>query len=250
MLKGKVNQAQKNTGYKISLQSAENIRHWAIKERLLRNYHQINNQIDKIVIEYETTSIDKIAGKYHYSPILLLRAILIYKKYPFIAAIFTGKRNPKDHLSERDLEQYNLAFSIDIENNDDQQQIAERSHINEGLVVEYFRNLGIAVRTEEQLADFQTLTEGRPISTPDILFLEPVYINGTKINWIDVKDYVLTDISFIHKSNRKQADKYTQKWGPGAILYTKGIVNGIKLDNTMILDGTFLNKKIQYVTSV
>ena len=91
-----------------------------------------------------------------------------------------------------------------------------------------------------QLVARQTRKYGRAIITPDILFLDHVFIDGIQIYWIDVKDMICSDVQFIYASAKKQAAKYHDKWGIGAIVYMHGIVDKIEIPGAIICDGTQL----------
>ncbi|GIQ99971.1 MAG: hypothetical protein CM15mP8_1690 [Methanobacteriota archaeon] len=45
----------------------------------------------------------------------------------------------------------------------------------------------------------QRIEHGRPINTPDILFLDHVEINGQPVAWIDAKHFYGADVSFQRK---------------------------------------------------
>ena len=47
----------------------------------------------------------------------------------------------------------------------------------------------------------QRLEHGRPINTPDILFLDHVEINGQPVAWIDAKHFYGADVSFQRKED-------------------------------------------------
>ena len=62
----------------------------------------------------------------------------------------------------------------------------------------------------------------------------------TQIKWLDVKNYFLADIPFLLDKLRDQAKKYNDAFGNGAFVFHLGLDPKIKIDNTLILDGSFV----------
>lgn len=218
--------------------TVSNIRNQIIKMKIISNYNRQNAIVDRLVEEYATASILELARKYDFPPLSLLRNILLNSgEYSSkeIYEIFTGKA--PDRLSGRDAQQFKLAAANDVLVDDGKNaRVAEEA---EARFVETFRELGIGLRTQAELAAEQIAEHGRAIITPDILFTDEVHINGIRVHWIDYKDYVLTSIPFLFQSATKQGNKYVAKFGPGAICYARGVVAGVAFDNpdVMILGG-------------
>ena len=55
------------------------------------------------------------------------------------------------------------------------------------------------IRRQNEMVSEQRLEHGRPINTPDILFLDHVDINGQPVAWIDAKHFYGADVSFQRK---------------------------------------------------
>merc|ERR1712032_361958 len=56
-------------------------------------------------------------------------------------------------------------------------------------------------------------------STPDLLFNRPIMINGSFINWIDSKNFLITHQDKVkYRKVMKQAGKYNKVFGNGAIV--------------------------------
>lgn len=101
-------------------------------------------------------------------------------------------------------------------------------------------NVDIGFQTENEIkTDTPTAT-----STPDILLDKPlkININGIihSIKWIDAKNYILADVPFIVKKLQKQVNKYHESFGLGAFVFGLGFDRSIKLDNVVVLDGSFI----------
>lgn len=88
-----------------------------------------------------------------------------------------------------------------------------------------------------------------PGFNPDILFLQPVLINGRTVHWIECKAYYGSAMLSSEKKYRKlpvnkvqaQLDRYTKAYGPGAVLFLGGFHSKIKITGSLILDATPLD---------
>ena len=86
----------------------------------------------------------------------------------------------------------------------------------------------IEIKTEEEKEEKKGKKEKKkidePICTPDILFHEPIKINGRTVKWLDSKKCLLlpgvSSKQEVDKGIRQMA-KYTDQFGPGAILWLK-----------------------------
>lgn len=215
------------------------IAHIAVKEKIIKNYSRMNTMIAKIALEYAAgADILDISDKYDFPPLNLLRGILIHRGFVTseVYRVFANKDKPETLLSGRDLEQYIRAEANDAESTFNQQATAKIAADNEFAVVDFFQSLGIRLATQDQLVKEQTEKYGHAILTPDILFLDTVFINGSRVNWIDYKDYIGTKVRFLFTSNRDQAAKYVNQWGSGAMCYHRSFVANVRFPKTILLD--------------
>ena len=120
-----------------------------------------------------------------------------------------------------------------------EQEIRQRSIQFEHSLEEYLEKQNLKFRTEEDIRNDKDYT-----LTPDILFDEPIILvvdnKEYPIRWMDAKNYMLVNVSFIMKSLHKQANKYNNVFGPGAFVFHYGIDSSIAIPNAVILDGSFL----------
>lgn len=240
------NKVNKQFAAGLSLEQSCSIHHIVMKEKVIRGYSRMNNNITKMTEEYDSgTDIVKLSKDYDFPPLNLLRGILLNKNADssIVYDIFANKSDPAKLLHGRDLTQFKKAINFDAESIFNQQEIARKAAVNEDKFVEYFRKLGVRLKTQEQLTKHQIVTHGRAVITPDLLFLDDVYINGTHVQFIDFKSYIGTDVNFIFDSNLKQAARYAHKWGVGAICYQLGYVNGLTLNGAIPMDGSIINVK-------
>ena len=158
-----------------------------------------------------------------------------------VTAMFKNKYDPNLLLSDKDLKQYQCAEKNDANSVSNQKNSAKIAMDNEMLVVRFFKDLGIKCMTQDDLAAEQLKEYGKIIITPDILFIDPVYINGSRIYWMDYKNYVGTDVKFIYASNYEQAMRYNKKYGGGALCYHNSFVDNLMVPGTMILNADVLD---------
>lgn len=238
-----LNATNKEFGAAVTIDQAIAVRNIVLKDKIIKNYARMNQNIEKIAQEYsDGHGILTLADTYDFPPLNLLRGILIHKGLSVskIYEIFANKSDPKILLKGRDLQQYYIAERNDAESIFNQQQIAKVAAINETRVIDFFKSIGCKLLTQDDLAKSQTEQFGRPTITPDLLFIDEVYINGTRVHWIDYKDYIGTNIRFLLTSNVNQAAKYTEKWGPGALCFHRAYVTGLIIPGAILLDARAL----------
>ena len=106
-------------------------------------------------------------------------------------------------LTEQDLRK--LKFD------DDYQINFQKSRLNDSWQYESSNSL-------KRLSQFSKENKGLCV-TPDILFSQPILINGQKVNWIDVKNYYITTYDkLLFKKLKISVEKYCNIWGNGALL--------------------------------
>lgn len=226
----------------ISLKCAISIRNVVLKDKIIRNYTRMNKMISKMSAEYNAYDILKLSVKYDFPPLNLLRGIFLFNgiKSSIVYDIFANRKSPDEFIHGRDLNQFKLASKNDAESSFNQSSIAKIALDNETLVVNYFTSEGIQIKTQEELVREQIREYGRAVATPDILFIDPVFVNGQPAHWIDYKDYTCTNVSYIYNSNLEQALRYVEKWGPGVLCYRYGTVANVQISNTQLLSAEYL----------
>jgi hypothetical protein len=232
---------------KVPLDTAISIRNTVLKDKIIRGYSKMNQLISRISVEYNKKSIIELSEQYDFPPLNLLRGILLFRQFnpTQIYDIFAGRKSPAPTLSGRNLEQYKIALANDAEASFNQKELTEIAAKNEARIVSYFNSIGIAMKTQNELVKEQMEDHGRAVATPDILFTEPVYINGVRTHWIDYKDYTATEIPFIYNSNVDQSARYVEKWGSGVMCYRNGVVSGVTIPSTMCLSAEHLPIKFE-----
>jgi hypothetical protein len=218
------------------LRSLKNI---FINDKILRGRNRLQTLTPKLSKMYEAgDNILNLASDNNLSPIKLLHSILMPKYSPSkLLDVFNNVADPRDLLTQIDYDSLRLVLANDISC----PVLVDAEHAiaadNEKLFIDYFRESGIKFYEQEELVTQQKAKYGRAIITPDILFIDPVYINGIRVYWLEYKNYVGTEIDFLYSSNIEQASKYYKEWGRGAICYKYGVVDRLFVPGAILLSG-------------
>lgn len=232
----------------LTVRQAISIYHIVMKDVVVKRFKRIIERMDSIVADYKAgASIMELSSKHKYPPCNLLRSIL-KRNYPdkILREIFVDSKDPTGILSQRDLREFKTAVDNDADVIFKQRIIEKTAQDNEDIFVQYFKSLGIEIKTQNDLVESQTIEHGRAVITPDLLFIDIVFINGVRVHWIDFKSYMLTDSHLIYHSNLKQAEKYSHNWGIGAVCYQFGLVEGIALNGAIPINGSEFPVKFDY----
>lgn len=235
--------SENKSGHNINLEKALSIQHTYAKAKIIRIYYTIPRKVNNMVRDYKSSgNIMNISYKYDVPPLIAIRYIFEHlgMDQNIIKVILNNTPQQlatmnTEPLTSTDIEQFTIAYNNDIESRKNRDEAALAANNAEKKFVNYFRSLGIQLHDENELSAAQIVENGRAVLTPDILFIDDVFINGTKIAWIDFKNYSCLDVAFLQKNNRAQAEKYYNKWGGGALCYRYSYLNDIKIDNTMLL---------------
>lgn len=202
----------------------------AIHCRILKTNGNIQIKLKNILRDYPTVSIVDISKKYRVPPINTMRAILNHLDYSrqMVHDIIQGKELC---TNDWDRQQMKLAWSIDITNATNARITSETAQLAEDRLFNLLKKY-CPCKSQNDLSAEQIAIHGRPISTPDILFLEPTYINDREVHWVDYKNYVLGPIHL--QKNRAQVDKYNVTWGPGVLCTSLVYVADIDLHTFII----------------
>lgn len=119
------------------------------------------------------------------------------------------------------------------------ERVRAEAQAYEDAVGAHLRARGLDFETEEDLR-----ARGVPL-TPDFLFRAPVLIDGRPVRWLDAKNYGAFDSPLTLKGLKKQAAKYTARFGPGAMVFGGGVMCGSKTARlgALVLDGTHLSSE-------
>jgi Protein of unknown function TPD sequence-motif len=200
------------------------------KDKVIRQFPMIAKKLNRLKAAYHKRDIHIVAQDYNFAPLALLRVLLSEKYHAdCIYAAFT--KCDLSGLTSRDRKQFELAKLHDVDPCYDELAHALGA---EDKFVKQLAASGLKFRVQDTLVQEQKLAYGRAIATPDVLLTTPIVINGVEIHWLDYKDYVGADISFLARSNAKQCKRYVSMWGSGALVY-HAVVEGWKLPGVLML---------------
>lgn len=214
--------------------SVFSLRNSLLKHKIIRQHWRVRDLRDDIVEDWERgKNILTLSHLYDYPPRLLFRAVLTWTRIGdrALTAVDVDKigasgpdSTSADVLTPRERSEFVLAWA-----NDAAPQIEhERAFAHEAEFVDLFAD--VPHRTERDLVD------AGATMTPDILLLAPgLEINGTRVYWIDYKDYVGTPDTFLTTKNCAQAAKYKFRFGPGALVFSGGYVCGMEVPGALLL---------------
>tara|TARA_R110002153_G_scaffold155933_3_gene308049 strand:+ start:9715 stop:10653 length:939 start_codon:yes stop_codon:yes gene_type:complete len=215
----------------VTAEIANSVRSIALKHKIICKYPIINRKIRKLRAEYMRDDITVVAARYDFPPVSLLREIMkTYYKQATVKLAFSKRE--LSGFKPRDRDQYYLASKFDAESGFDSSVVAAKAQLAEDNFVACFSHCKI--KSQADLVAEDMLKYGRAVNTPDILFIEPILVNDIAVHWIDYKDYVLTDM-FILRSNLKQARRYVNEWGVGALVYRGAVLEDVASSGIMFL---------------
>ncbi|RJU83709.1 MAG: hypothetical protein DWB99_01760 [Candidatus Poseidoniales archaeon] len=203
--------------------------HGRLKSRskaLLRLYNEGINVVD-------------LSKKFDFPPMNIFRVILAEKKWSK-SRIKESLRTPSK-LSKREQEEFEMAEAADRVSNVDQTETHVRADLFEDILSDWFESKGVRLRRQPEMVSEQKKELGRPVKTPDILFLDLVEINGKPIAWIDAKHFYGADVDFQRKKMVKQMNRYIEEWGSGAIVYRHGFSENLFIPGCTLLDADTLD---------
>lgn len=216
------------------------LRNIVVNTKVVHGYSRMNLNIIEIKKEYDAgKNILEISQKWDLPPRNTLMGILrITPEYRIqdIISLTRGKKLPAEVLNKRDREQFELANLHDAEATIYKHIIAKEAEVAEEQFVNALRKYGIRFETQAEMVEWQTTERGVPYATPDVHFLDKVFINNVQCEWIDFKNYMGTPLGVLYDSNRKQAANYNNVFGFGAFAYRWSFLEGLKIPNAMILD--------------
>ncbi len=210
----------------------------SIRNNYMRNYMIFNHKnliknSKKIIEDYNNgMDVVKISGSYDISPLNILREVFNKKYKNKLTKLIL---NPK-LLSTHDIKQLELAVENDVYALIDQSQIKKDSIGFEKDIENILIKNGVKFKTQDDLVEEQMKTHGKPINTPDFLIESDLYINGSKVNWIDAKNFYGANIPFVKDKIKKQTRKYLDTWGPGCIIFKLGFNEKLRFNNILMIN--------------
>lgn len=197
-------------------------------------------------------SVVAIAERLRLPPMAALRQILLEEGYG-AAAVRAMIADPTQ-LPARLAREAQAIFEADLGSRLNADKIRARSQAYEDALGAHLRRLGLRFQTEDDLRRAHEASDGQsPLLTPDFLLSEPVRIfgpeglDGKTVHWIDAKDYPMYGSRLVARSLASQAAKYTGAFGPGAMVFSGGLMCDARVlpksagDPPLLLDGSHVS---------
>lgn len=178
-------------------------------------------------------SFCEVADAYDYPPILT--AMMIFQENGTNRKTFWEyARDPSLLDSEVTADELREASEKDtVFSPEGVDKATERGKWGESLLWKWLDKQKIGYKTEydERKEDG---TQGS--KTPDCLLDSPMYLNGTRIYWIESKA-TFGDTAEFKYNCTKQLIPYTQLFGPGLVIYWNGYIDSLECPADIHIDG-------------
>ncbi|MCH1421887.1 MAG: C15orf41 family protein [Candidatus Poseidoniaceae archaeon] len=227
-------------GYKMTLEQALSLRSALLQQKTVYGHGRLRSQGKNMLRLYkEGVSVVDLSTRFDFPPMNIFRIILTEMRWSK-SKIKESLRQPS-RLSERERTEFEAAEAADRVSNVDQGESQERADLFEDILADWFEEQGVRLRRQPEMVKEQQQDLGRPVRTPDILFLDHVEINGKPVAWIDAKHFYGADVEFQRKKMAKQMARYIEEWGSGAVVYRHGFSANLFMPGCTLLDANVLD---------
>ena len=228
--------------HKMNLDQALSLRSALMQQKTVYGHGRLRSRAkDMLRLYREGVSVLDISQRFDGPPMNVFRLILAEMRWSK-TKIKESLREPS-RLSKREREEFEAAEAADRVSNVDQGESQEKADLFEDILADWFEEQGVRLRRQPEMVKEQKKELGRPVRTPDILFLDHVYINDQPVAWIDAKHFYGADVEFQRKKMAKQMDRYIEEWGSGAVVYRHGFSANLFMPGCILLDASALNLK-------
>jgi len=226
--------------YKMTLEQALSLRSALLQQKTVYGHGRLRSQGKNMLRLYkEGVSVVDLSTRFDFPPMNIFRIILTEMRWSK-SKIKESLRQPS-RLSERERTEFEAAEAADRVSNVDQGESQERADLFEDILADWFEEQGVRLRRQPEMVKEQKQDLGRPVRTPDILFLDHVEINGKPVAWIDAKHFYGADVGFQRKKMAKQMARYIEEWGSGAVVYRHGFSENLFMPGCTLLDANLLD---------
>ncbi|MAM35552.1 MAG: hypothetical protein CL988_00105 [Euryarchaeota archaeon] len=226
--------------YNMTLEQALSLRSALLQQKTVYGHGRLRSQSKNMLRLYnEGVSVVDLSKRFDFPPMNIFRIVLAEMRW--------SKSKIKEHLrqpsrlSDRERTEFEAAEAADRVSNVDQGESQERADLFEDILADWFEQQGVRIRRQPEMVKEQKQDLGRPVRTPDILFLDHVEINGKPVAWIDAKHFYGADVDFQRKKMAKQMARYIEEWGSGAVVYRHGFSANLFMPGCLLLDANVLD---------
>ncbi len=225
---------------KMTLDQALSLRSALLQQKTVYGHGRLKSKAKSLFRLYnDGVSVVDLSKRFDFPPMNIFRIILGEKRWSK-SRIKECLRDPSK-MKKRERDEFEKAEAADRVSNVDQSETHTRADLFEEILCDWFESKGVRLRRQTEMVSEQKLEHGRPINTPDILFLDHVEINGNPIAWIDAKHFYGADVSFQRKKMTKQMSRYIEEWGSGAVVYRHGFSENLFIPGCTMLDAGVLD---------
>ena len=227
-------------GKNMTLDQALSLRSALLQQKTVYSHGRLKSKAKSLSrLYHEGVSVVDLSKRFDFPPMNIFRVILAEKRWSK-SRIKECLRDPSK-MKKREQEEFEKAEAADRVSNVDQSETHTRADLFEEILADWFESRGVRIRRQNEMVSEQRLEHGRPINTPDILFLDHVEINGQPVAWIDAKHFYGADVSFQRKKMSKQMSRYIEEWGSGAVVYRHGFSENLFIPGCLMLDAENLD---------
>lgn len=227
-------------GKNMTLDQALSLRSALLQQKTVYSHGRLKSKAKALSrLYHEGVSVVDLSKRFDFPPMNIFRVILAEKRWSK-SRIKECLRDPSK-MKKREQEEFEKAEAADRVSNVDQSETHTRADLFEEILADWFESRGVRIRRQNEMVSEQRLEHGRPINTPDILFLDHVEINGQPVAWIDAKHFYGADVSFQRKKMSKQMSRYIEEWGSGAVVYRHGFSENLFIPGCLMLDAENLD---------
>lgn len=221
----------------MNLDQALSLRSALLQQKTVYSHHRLRSKSNELARHYRSgTSIVELSKRYDFPPVNVFRAVLESMGWSK-KRIKDSLRNPSS-MKQRERDEFEAAEAADRVSSVDQSETQVKADLFEDILADWFEAQGIRLRRQPEMVKEQSERLGRPVRTPDLLFLDHVYINEQPVAWIDAKHFYGADVEFQRKKMKKQMNRYIEEWGSGAIMFRHGFSENLFLPGVLMLDAS------------
>ncbi len=226
--------------HNMNLDQALSLRSALMQQKTVYGHGRLRSRAKEMLRLYkEGVSVVDLSQRFDGPPMNVFRLILSEMRWSK-TKIKESLREPS-RLSKREQKEFEAAEAADRVSNVDQGESQEKADLFEDILADWFEEQGVRLRRQPEMVKEQKKELGRPVRTPDILFLDHVYINERPVAWIDAKHFYGADVEFQRKKMAKQMDRYIEEWGSGAVVYRHGFSANLFMPGCTLLDASVLD---------
>ncbi len=224
----------------MNLDQALSLRSALLQQKTVYTHRRLQSRSRALTQLYKDgVSVVDLSKRFDFPPMNIFRTIL--KEMGWSKSRIKESLRKPSKMKEREREEFEAAEAADRVSNVDQSETHERADLFEEILADWFEERGVRIRRQTEMVSEQMSEHGRPVRTPDLLFLDAVKINGEPVTWMDAKHFYGADVDFQRKKVAKQVDRYVEEWGQGAVVFRHGFCANVHISGSVLLDSSPLD---------